>query len=148
MSFVCFFFFKQKTAYEMRISDWSSDVCSSDLLNDSVEVDVVTNTLPAPAFPVVPPLPMTRLPSLITVFPVNVLLPVRTQLPLSFLASVVTPVQASPIVPASGLLPVLVPPSPMVRAWLLLASVTVPVSVMTVAPANGRTSGWEKGGKY
>src|SRR3546814_15094300 len=29
--FVYFFFFKQKTAYEMRISDWSSDVCSSDL---------------------------------------------------------------------------------------------------------------------
>src|SRR3546814_3164648 len=29
---VCVFFFKQKTAYEMRISDWSSDVCSSDLL--------------------------------------------------------------------------------------------------------------------
>src|SRR3546814_17952421 len=29
-----FFFFKQKTAYEMRISDWSSDVCSSDLLPD------------------------------------------------------------------------------------------------------------------
>src|SRR3546814_6719548 len=28
----CLFFFKQKTAYEMRISDWSSDVCSSDLL--------------------------------------------------------------------------------------------------------------------
>src|SRR3546814_4570142 len=28
-----FFFFKQKTAYEMRISDWSSDVCSSDLFN-------------------------------------------------------------------------------------------------------------------
>src|SRR3546814_17731912 len=28
-----FFFFKQKTAYEMRISDWSSDVCSSDLAN-------------------------------------------------------------------------------------------------------------------
>src|SRR3546814_3559107 len=27
----CIFFFKQKTAYEMRISDWSSDVCSSDL---------------------------------------------------------------------------------------------------------------------
>src|SRR3546814_6129843 len=27
----CCFFFKQKTAYEMRISDWSSDVCSSDL---------------------------------------------------------------------------------------------------------------------
>src|SRR3546814_5279679 len=31
MSSVYFFFFKQKTAYEMRISDWSSDVCSSDL---------------------------------------------------------------------------------------------------------------------
>src|SRR3546814_14454305 len=31
-----FFFFKQKTAYEMRISDWSSDVCSSDL--DSLSV--------------------------------------------------------------------------------------------------------------
>src|SRR3546814_10309250 len=28
-----FFFFKQRTAYEMRISDWSSDVCSSDLQN-------------------------------------------------------------------------------------------------------------------
>src|SRR3546814_3615581 len=31
---VCFFVFKQKTAYELRISDWSSDVCSSDLLTD------------------------------------------------------------------------------------------------------------------
>src|SRR3546814_6364101 len=30
--FCCCFFFKQKTAYEMRISDWSSDVCSSDLI--------------------------------------------------------------------------------------------------------------------
>src|SRR3546814_7672415 len=30
-SCLLFFFFKQKTAYEMRISDWSSDVCSSDL---------------------------------------------------------------------------------------------------------------------
>src|SRR3546814_5231223 len=30
-----FFFFKQKTAYEMRISDWSSDVCSSDLRTNS-----------------------------------------------------------------------------------------------------------------
>src|SRR3546814_7092967 len=29
--FFCFFVFKQKTEYEMRISDWSSDVCSSDL---------------------------------------------------------------------------------------------------------------------
>src|SRR3546814_175015 len=31
--FFVFFFFKQKTAYEMRISDWSSDVCSSDLVD-------------------------------------------------------------------------------------------------------------------
>src|SRR3546814_9997428 len=30
------FFFKQKTAYEMRISDWSSDVCSSDLLAEEL----------------------------------------------------------------------------------------------------------------
>src|SRR3546814_2926620 len=34
---VYFFFFRQKTAYEMRISDWSSDVCSSDLARRSVE---------------------------------------------------------------------------------------------------------------
>src|SRR3546814_18126111 len=32
-----FFFFKQKTAYEMRISDWSSDVCSSDLMTALAE---------------------------------------------------------------------------------------------------------------
>src|SRR3546814_2442778 len=31
--FMVFFFFKQKTAYEVRISDWSSDVCSSDLID-------------------------------------------------------------------------------------------------------------------
>ena len=30
--FVCFFFFKQKTAYEIGTGDWSSDVCSSDLI--------------------------------------------------------------------------------------------------------------------
>src|SRR3546814_7531915 len=35
--FIVFFFFKQKTAYEMRISDWSSDVCSSDLLARTVQ---------------------------------------------------------------------------------------------------------------
>src|SRR3546814_2323377 len=33
-----FFFFKQKTAYEMRISDWSSDVCSSDLVDSYVDI--------------------------------------------------------------------------------------------------------------
>src|SRR3546814_20640888 len=36
-----FFFFKQKTAYEMRISDWSSDVCSSDLHADRVRLEQV-----------------------------------------------------------------------------------------------------------
>src|SRR3546814_11934669 len=34
---LCFFFFKQKTAYDMRISDWSSDVCSSDLVRAGLE---------------------------------------------------------------------------------------------------------------
>src|SRR3546814_10072532 len=33
---LCVFFFKQKTAYDMRISDWSSDVCSSDLASSIV----------------------------------------------------------------------------------------------------------------
>src|SRR3546814_1101799 len=35
-----FFFFKQKTAYEMRISDWSSDVCSSDLPSEPLREDL------------------------------------------------------------------------------------------------------------
>src|SRR3546814_10729356 len=35
------FFFKQKTAYEMRISDWSSDVCSSDLLNPGDKIGLI-----------------------------------------------------------------------------------------------------------
>src|SRR3546814_3821326 len=38
-----FFFFKQKTAYEMRISDWSSDVCSSDL-EGATEIREVAET--------------------------------------------------------------------------------------------------------
>src|SRR3546814_4782833 len=37
--YVVFFFFKQKTAYEMRISDWSSDVCSSDLAGRQLGVE-------------------------------------------------------------------------------------------------------------
>src|SRR3546814_4163206 len=40
-----FFFFKQKTAYEMRISDWSSDVCSSDLARLDNNVPVPVNRL-------------------------------------------------------------------------------------------------------
>src|SRR3546814_7384422 len=43
--FVFFFFFKQKTAYEMRISDWSSDVCSSDLLLIADTVGVADDSL-------------------------------------------------------------------------------------------------------
>src|SRR3546814_13412289 len=39
--FEIFFFFKQKTAYELRISDWSSDVCSSDLERLASATDVV-----------------------------------------------------------------------------------------------------------
>src|SRR3546814_3593051 len=35
-----FFFFKQKTAYEMRISDWSSDVCSSDLRDTEENMNI------------------------------------------------------------------------------------------------------------
>src|SRR3546814_3946262 len=49
---VCFcFFFKQKTAYEMRISDWSSDVCSSDLHVQVVFIDVgVADEIGEPAW--------------------------------------------------------------------------------------------------
>src|SRR3546814_10330113 len=46
---VMFFFFTQKTAYEMRISDWSSDVCSSDLLIDSfVSLTLIVHTRELP----------------------------------------------------------------------------------------------------
>src|SRR3546814_5800100 len=44
LSSFLFFFFKQKTAYEMRISDWSSDVCSSDLIpNENLMTQEVEN---------------------------------------------------------------------------------------------------------
>src|SRR3546814_9661690 len=52
--FIYIFFFKQKTAYEMRISDWSSDVCSSDLRRDStvaVSVRDVGEGIPADDLP-------------------------------------------------------------------------------------------------
>src|SRR3546814_3582246 len=39
------FFFKQKTAYEMRISDWSSDVCSSDLQHPQHHPDVTISQI-------------------------------------------------------------------------------------------------------
>src|SRR3546814_9891280 len=46
-----FFFFKQKTAYEMRISDWSSDVCSSDLklVADAKHIGIAHLTCKRPA---------------------------------------------------------------------------------------------------
>src|SRR3546814_7073084 len=47
VDFVIVFFFKQKTAYEMRISDWSSDVCSSDLLAAGRLVVIVERLHPA-----------------------------------------------------------------------------------------------------
>src|SRR3546814_14048541 len=52
--FVCFFFFKQKTAYEMRISDWSSDVCSSDLpvIRALLSLSLACLALPAAAQPI------------------------------------------------------------------------------------------------
>src|SRR3546814_10136366 len=49
---ILFFFFKQKTAYEMRISDWSSDVCSSDLAvkaGPTVPPDLIHTNLPLKA---------------------------------------------------------------------------------------------------
>src|SRR3546814_15914840 len=47
---VCFFF-KQKTAYEMRISDWSSDVCSSDLFRHRLDADAQIAALHRSAAP-------------------------------------------------------------------------------------------------
>src|SRR3546814_297427 len=47
VSIVVFFFFKQKTAYELRISDWSSDVCSSDLLAGQALIGVDQGNLSA-----------------------------------------------------------------------------------------------------
>src|SRR3546814_3194817 len=46
-----FFFFKQKTAYEMRISDWSSDVCSSDLEHLALQPDCARLARPFAARP-------------------------------------------------------------------------------------------------
>src|SRR3546814_9269514 len=51
-SIVRFFFFKQKTAYEMRISDWSSDVCSSDLSRANLrKLSARANDIPGPGEP-------------------------------------------------------------------------------------------------
>src|SRR3546814_9189814 len=47
MFFLFIFFFKQKTAYELRISDWSSDVCSSDLHGERRDAAEVVGVLGA-----------------------------------------------------------------------------------------------------
>src|SRR3546814_9843564 len=54
------FFFKRKTAYEMRISDWSSDVCSSDLRRRGDALADAPATDGAPAAPVAPRKPRPR----------------------------------------------------------------------------------------
>src|SRR3546814_5561121 len=74
-----FFFFKQKTAYEMRISDWSSDVCSSDLLpgviarlvnsHGPVRVKLVEERVPV----LIRALQAGELDALITTFPMQML---------------------------------------------------------------------------
>src|SRR3546814_4254349 len=43
--YIILFFFKQKTAYEMRISDWSSDVCSSDLAIIAIDLTMAASSL-------------------------------------------------------------------------------------------------------
>src|SRR3546814_2389408 len=60
------FFFKQKTAYEMRISDWSSDVCSSDLFDGKVVAandDAIVVKLKPSEFAVLDPHLVTTVPS-------------------------------------------------------------------------------------
>src|SRR3546814_10743764 len=54
------FVFKQKTAYEMRISDWSSDVCSADLLRRMVDEFSSFARMPKPVFREEPVLDITR----------------------------------------------------------------------------------------
>src|SRR3546814_8936624 len=66
--FCVFFFFKQKTAYEMRISDWSSDVCSSDLHLASPSTWRPTSA--SPLYTIVGHRPLTR-PSLLTRLEMN-----------------------------------------------------------------------------
>src|SRR3546814_13801653 len=62
----CVFFFKQKTAYEMRISDWSSDVCSSDLAKFGEMIEIMAQKVP---FGVAPVLDSQRTDQKITVVP-------------------------------------------------------------------------------
>src|SRR3546814_5777084 len=62
-----FVFVKQKTAYEMRISDWSSDVCSSDLLSGATRAPVMMLACPElRVVPVTVHLPLRRVPEVLT----------------------------------------------------------------------------------
>src|SRR3546814_1187488 len=68
---VSVFFFKQKTAYEMRISDWSSDVCSSDLFNVYWAPGETLNDITAPGRPeylYIQPDVRTQMPSFVDFF--------------------------------------------------------------------------------
>src|SRR3546814_13124738 len=60
--FWCFFFFKQKTAYEMRISDWSSDVCSSDLPCQGMTPECIAKMGCAAPVALIPPLAFEAMP--------------------------------------------------------------------------------------
>src|SRR3546814_10373096 len=76
MSFLCslvFFFFEQKTAYELRSSDWSSDVCSSDLRISLLFAAEAMRQLPTAAVTVQTPLeptPADRIAGDVVVVPV------------------------------------------------------------------------------
>src|SRR3546814_9614821 len=53
LSVIVFFFFMQKTSYEMRISDWSSDVCSSDLASRDPMIEAHNAWLDAVGLPLI-----------------------------------------------------------------------------------------------
>src|SRR3546814_1344753 len=57
--YISFFFFKQKTAYKMRISDWSSDVCSSDLVRNFTTLQVCRRRQLRPTIPNLKPMSMS-----------------------------------------------------------------------------------------
>src|SRR3546814_10631079 len=66
---VVFFLFKQKTAYEMRISDWSSDVCSSDLNDTASKMPPVCAAIATPSESDAPSSAISRTTAIIPDFP-------------------------------------------------------------------------------
>src|SRR3546814_5295982 len=73
-----FFFVKLKTAYEMRISDWSSDVCSSDLLG--IGVELVSPAAGTASLPWIEPIGLLWLNALkMTIVPLIVALLIRSE---------------------------------------------------------------------